>query len=152
MAFSNIENSEKLDIINIAVDENIDLNFKSIIENIEHDNNKLFNITYTDSKNAKDMLKANEIIGYLDINKNIMVNKNGIDETVFKYVVETIKSNTKIYTDIMSSSSSIDINTIMNNDIKIKVMEAINKKVGLNTDGKGICFSIPVDAAIGFKN
>ena len=31
-------------------------------------------------------------------------------------------------------------------------MEAINKKVGLNTDGKGICFSIPVDAAIGFKN
>ena len=41
---------------------------------------------------------------------------------------------------------------IVDNDIKIKVMEAINKKVGLNTDGKGICFSIPVDAAIGFKN
>ena len=126
MAFSNIENSEKLDIINIAVDENIDLNFKSIIENIEHDNNKLFDITYTDSKNAKDMLKANEIIGYLDINKNIMINKNGIDATVFKYVVETIKSNTKIYTDIMSSSSSIDINTIMNNDIKIKVNTVVS--------------------------
>lgn len=127
MAFSNIENSEKLNIINIAVDENIDLNFKSIIENIEHDNNKLFNITYTDSKNAKDMLEANEIIGYLDINKNIMINKNGIDETVFKYVVETIKSNTKIYTDIMSSSSSIDINTLMNNDIKIK--DITNKNI-----------------------
>ena len=41
---------------------------------------------------------------------------------------------------------------IVDNDIKIKVMEAINKKVGLNTAGKGICFSILVDSALGFKN
>lgn len=40
---------------------------------------------------------------------------------------------------------------IVDNDIKIKVMEAINKKVGLNTDGKGICFSIPIDSVIGLK-
>ena len=41
---------------------------------------------------------------------------------------------------------------IVDNDIKIKVMEAINKKVGLNTDGKGICFSIPIDSAIGLHD
>lgn len=41
---------------------------------------------------------------------------------------------------------------IVDNDIKLKVMEAINKKVGLNTDGKGICFSLPIDSAIGLKN
>ena len=41
---------------------------------------------------------------------------------------------------------------IADNDIKLKVMEAINKKVGLNTDGKGICFSLPIDSAIGLKN
>jgi len=41
---------------------------------------------------------------------------------------------------------------IVDDKIKIKVMEAINKKVGLNTDGKGICFSITIDSAIGLHD
>lgn len=35
---------------------------------------------------------------------------------------------------------------------KQSIMEAIVKKAGLSTDGKGISFSLPVDSAIGLKN
>lgn len=35
--------------------------------------------------------------------------------------------------------------------IKTKVMEEITKAVGIKTKGKGVCISLPVDAAIGFK-
>lgn len=32
------------------------------------------------------------------------------------------------------------------------IMEAITKAAGLNTEGKGICFSVPVDGALGISN
>ncbi len=35
---------------------------------------------------------------------------------------------------------------------KQNIMEAIVKKAGLSTDGKGISFSLPVDSAIGLRN
>ena len=38
---------------------------------------------------------------------------------------------------------------VVNNDIKNKVMEEITKTVGINTPGKGICFSMPIDSAVG---
>lgn len=34
-------------------------------------------------------------------------------------------------------------------DKKQKVMETITREAGLSTDGKGICFSVPVDSALG---
>ena len=41
---------------------------------------------------------------------------------------------------------------VVENELKLKVMESINEKVGLNTAGQGICFSVPIDAAIGFRD
>lgn len=40
---------------------------------------------------------------------------------------------------------------IVEESIKNKVMEEITKEVGIKTPGKGICISLPVDSAIGFK-
>ncbi len=40
---------------------------------------------------------------------------------------------------------------VVEEKIKNKVMEEITKTVGIKTKGKGICISLPVDAAIGFK-
>ncbi len=40
---------------------------------------------------------------------------------------------------------------IVEESIKHKVMEEITKEVGIKTPGKGICISLPVDSAIGFK-
>jgi len=41
---------------------------------------------------------------------------------------------------------------IVEEKIKNKVMEEITKAVGIKTGGKGICISLPVDSAIGFKD
>ncbi len=35
------------------------------------------------------------------------------------------------------------------NNIRINMMNAITKETGLNTNGKGVCFSLPIDKAIG---
>lgn len=40
---------------------------------------------------------------------------------------------------------------IVEDKIKTKVMEEITKEVGIKTKGKGVCISLPVDSAIGFK-
>lgn len=40
---------------------------------------------------------------------------------------------------------------IVEEKIKNKVMEEITKKVGIKTEGKGVCISLPVDSAVGFK-
>lgn len=41
---------------------------------------------------------------------------------------------------------------IVEEKIKTKVMEEITNAVGIKTKGKGICISLPIDAAIGFKD
>lgn len=38
---------------------------------------------------------------------------------------------------------------IVKNDIKDAVMLAINEQTGLNTEGQGIAFSLPIDRTIG---
>lgn len=40
---------------------------------------------------------------------------------------------------------------VVEEDIKNKVMEEITKEVGIKTPGKGVCISLPVDSAVGFK-
>ena len=43
----------------------------------------------------------------------------------------------------------IILNIVSEKD-KNKVMEAITKEVGIKTRGRGVCFSLPVEEAIGF--
>lgn len=38
---------------------------------------------------------------------------------------------------------------VVPNAIRLKMMNAITKETGINTKGKGICFSMPIDKAIG---
>lgn len=99
MAFSNIENSEKLSIINIAIIENNEFKenqiFKNVLDNLSDENNedRIFNTKYVDENSAKELLENKEITGYLEIqNKNpkITVSSSGINETIFKYVIDEI--------------------------------------------------------------
>ena len=99
MAFSNIENSEKLKIINIAIINNEDFQnnkaFKMTFENLSDENNedRLFSTQYTTQEDAKELLDKGEIIGYMELKDNkpiLTFATNGIDQTVFKYVTEEI--------------------------------------------------------------
>lgn len=98
MAFSNIEKSEKLDIIDIAIVENENFNnnqtFKESFKELSSEDNqdRLFNTKYVTEEEAINLLEESEISGYLIFNEDpkIVVKSSGINETILKYVVEQI--------------------------------------------------------------
>ena len=114
MAFSNIEKSEKLDPIDIAVVD--DSSFRSnmiyteTLETLGKGDDRIFNITYTDAGKAEKMLRDGEITGFVRFEDNeprITVRSNGIDETIMCSVFDEIGSESKLImnvgmTEIMS--------------------------------------------------
>ena len=109
MAFSNIVESEKLNIIDIAIvdDSNFKENeiFKTAFETLsdEKNENRMFNTKYVTLEEAKDLLQNDEIVGFLQLEDDkpkLTFMKNGINQTVFKYVTEEIVQTTSIVTNI----------------------------------------------------
>ena len=105
MAFSNIENSEKMKPVDIAIVNNHDFEFGLYKEPFKmlsdkNSDEKIFNIKYVDNEaKAKKLLEKNDVSGYLLLKDNtpkVVVNKNGFDETIFKYAVEEIGSYIKM--------------------------------------------------------
>ncbi len=137
VAFSNIENSEKLDIINIAIVQNEEFEnneaFKTSFEKLSDENNedRLFNTKYTTKEEAKDLLNKGEIIGYMELKQDrpvLTFVTNGIDETVFKHVAEEIVqtsdiikqlSQTQIQKQIASGNYNINYDEIYNKAIEM---------------------------------
>ena len=152
MAFSNIEKSEKMSVIDIAIVESDDFNdnqiYKEAFDSLsnESSDNRLFNITYTNLDESKKLLENNKIVGYLvfdgsDI--NITVNSNGDYETILKIAVDEITSEKKIYEtlvkkevegQIKKGNYDIDYEKIVNNiterikssDVKIRNITSNN--------------------------
>ncbi len=115
MAFSNIESSEKFDLINIAIVDDENYNdkeiFKNIFKNLSGDkDDALFNITYTNMDNAKELLDSKRITGYVyfDNTVHVTVNTNGINETILKSAVEEMNKYDYIVNDIISSQNSVN--------------------------------------------
>ncbi len=105
MAFSNIESSEKLDIINIAIIKNDDFKnneiFKTAFEELSDKNNddRLFETRYTTEEEAKKLLEDEEIVGYMKLvndEPKLTFTTSGINETIFKYVSEEITQTSNI--------------------------------------------------------
>ncbi len=144
MAFSNIENSEKLDIINIAIIDDADfqnnevfrISFKELSD--EKNENRLFSTRYTTEDEAKALLDKGEIVGYIKINSDkptLFFATSGIDETIFKYITEEITqtgdiikklSEKEIQKEIEAGNYNIDYESIRSNISKL-VKEATVK-------------------------
>lgn len=101
LAFSDIENKETLDIIDIAIVNNeefkTDTYFKESFKALskKKDPNQLFDTKYTDLSTAKTLLKENKITGYLLFENNdvkITVNDKGYHETILRFVVDELSS------------------------------------------------------------
>lgn len=101
LAFSDIENKETLDIIDIAIVNNEEFktdtyfteSFKVLSK--KKDPNQLFDTKYTDLSTAKTLLKENKITGYLLFENNdvkITVNDKGYHETILRFVVDELSS------------------------------------------------------------
>lgn len=151
MAFSDIENSEKLDIIDIAIVDNEAFRdnelFKEVFEMLSEDNEeKLFDTQYVTEEEAIELLNDDKIDGYLILtsdNSKVVVKSSGINQTILKYVTEQINQNSKIVENIIaekinkelsSENYNIDYDEIyqyalsmtQNDEIKIKNISSNN--------------------------
>lgn len=118
MAFSNIENSEKLDIINIAIVENEEFKSDNILKETfkylsdEENEDRLFDAKYPSEDEAKNLLENGEITGYLLVGENnpkVIVGTSGINETIFKQVVEEIIQTKEILANVSEKEISQQI-------------------------------------------
>lgn len=110
LAFSDIENKETLDIIDIAIINNEEFkndayfteSFKALSTKSK---DQLFNTKYTNLSTAKTLLKENKITGYLLFENNevkIAVNDKGYNETILRFVVDEISSQKEMLETITS--------------------------------------------------
>ena len=145
MAFSNIEKKEALSVIDIAIVNSHDFDnnimYKDVFNSLSNKDNedRLFNIEYTNEESAKKLLEEKRIEGYLTFDNdaiNITVSQSGINETIIRSVVDEIKSNTEIYNTLISknmdsSDYSILIKNINNeiNNIKVKLNNKTNANI-----------------------
>lgn len=101
LAFSDIENKETLDIIDIAIVNNEEFKtdtyftefFKVLSKKKEP--NQLFNIKYTNLSTAQSLLKEKKITGYLLFENHevkITVNDKGYNETILRFIVDELSS------------------------------------------------------------
>ena len=137
MAFSNIESSEKFDIINIAIIKNDDFNnneiFKTAFEELSDKNNddRLFETRYTTEEEAKKLLEDEEIVGYMELingEPKLTFITSGINQTIFKYVSEEITqtsniikylSEEEIKKEMIAGNYNIDYESIYNRVIEL---------------------------------
>ena len=137
MAFSNIENSEKLDIINIAIINNDDFEnneaFKTSFEELSDENNedRLFNTQYTTEEKAKELLDNGEIVGYMKLKEDkpiLTFSTSGINETIFKYVTEEIEQTSDIIKNLSETETQKQITS---GNYNINYEEIYNKVIEL---------------------
>ena len=142
MAFSNIENSEKLDIINIAIINNDDFEnneaFKTSFEELSDENNedRLLNTQYTTEEKAKELLDNGEIVGYMKLKEDkpiLTFATSGINETIFKYVTEEIEQTSDIIKNLSETETQKQITS---GNYNINYEEIYNKVIELAKEDK----------------
>lgn len=103
MAFSNIEKSEQLDIIDIAIVQNENFTnsdiYKETFKTLSDGEDALFSIRYCDEEEASEYLKNGDVIGYLVLEDEprLVFVKNGIDETILERVTKSIEEGKAMY-------------------------------------------------------
>lgn len=108
LAFSNLTEMEKLEVIDIAVVEkstNIETEtFTGVVDSLsKKGEDQLFHLTKVkEEEEAKSLLKDNKIVGYyiLDSDIQIMVKSSGIEETIMKTVSDEFTGRMKMMDNI----------------------------------------------------
>ncbi|MBQ9318525.1 MAG: ABC transporter permease [Bacilli bacterium] len=122
MAFSNIMNSEKLTTFDIAIINNEEFQnnqmYVEVFKQLESQDKKLFNIEYVDEEKAQELLEDDKIAGYLIMQDNkakLVFSKNGINQTVLKYVIEEIDSTNIIFNNLVAHETNTNYEELYQN-------------------------------------
>ena len=142
MAFSDIEKKEKLSIFEIAVIENDEYKNDIVLKTIFNElDGEVFNITYTTVSDANNKLDSQEIEGYLIKENNdikLKIKQNGIEETIFKYIVDEIIIAQNIIGDLIKNNAEINYKEIYQ-----EVLNKINIKLNINdTSPKNLSYTM----------
>jgi len=110
LAFSDIEDNEKLKTISIAIINNQEWNQNEILKNtfqkldINESEEGIFDIQYLTEEKAKELLEKEEITGYITYTEKseITIKQSGINETILKSVLEEINETMIAFQTIIS--------------------------------------------------
>lgn len=136
MAFSNIEKSETLDIIDIAIVDNEEFQNNILLKNTfdilgdSSNENYLFDIEYVDEDTAKTMLAEEDIVGYIVCSPSlkVVVKQSGVNETILKQTVESVETTGKmVTTSVLLESSRYDGATVNYDELVNKVINEIDQ-------------------------
>ena len=139
MAFSNIENDEKLQVFDIAVVDNAEFRnqeiYKETLKTLsEESKEKLFNIEYINIDDAEKALENSEIEGYILFEgetPKIVVKTTGTYQTIMKFVVDEIEQTKKVVEDLSEKEIQKELlkgNVKMNNE-KIELKDISNSNL-----------------------
>lgn len=109
VAFSNIMESEKFNPIKVGIVQNDNYSnlagLETMINGISQDNDdQVLDVSYYKTEDdVKEALEANEIKGYYIVTDDIdiVVKKNGMEETIMKYVVDSYNQTYSVITNII---------------------------------------------------
>ena len=118
MAFKDIENNEKLDIIDIAIVNDNNFTKQEYLKNVfeslgdEKNEKRLFNIKYVNQKEAFSLLSENKIDGFIYVldDLQVVVKSSGINETILKFVVDNLIQTEEIINNLVVNNESFLIN------------------------------------------
>lgn len=133
MAFSSIEENEKLHIIPIAIVKTEELENNKVIKetfkSLSNEGNKdrLFDTMYTNLEEAKNLLDEEKVVGYLYIadTPQIVIRKNGIEETILKQITEEILETENMIKNISEKKVEENIHLSVQNKEKVDVEEIV---------------------------
>ena len=146
LAFSNISNSEKFDVIDIAIVQNEDFEnneaYKTVFKELSDEKNedRMFNTKYVSEEEADKLLKDDKIVGYMKLEGDtpkVTFVQNGINQTIFKYVVEEIAQKSNMITNIvgqeaakeaMGGNQNVDMNAIIQKAYQIAQEQNVELK------------------------
>ena len=142
MTFSDIEKKEKLSVFEIAVIENDEYKDDIILNTIFNElDGEVFNITYETKKEADNKLNNQEIVGYLIKENNsieLNIKQNGIEQTVFKYIVDEIIIAQNIIQYLIENNNEVNYQEIYK-----EVLNKINIKLNINdTSPKNLSYTM----------
>ncbi len=137
MAFKDISTKEKLNIIDIAVvksdeyENNYILKYSIDYLSKENSQEQLFNTKYTSKEEAEKLLDKEKIVGYLiyeEQTPKLVFDKNGINQTIFKYVIDEIIQKEDIMHNINTNildikSDAIKLNNVASDNLDYMLIE-----------------------------
>lgn len=144
MAFSDIESSEKLEVIDIAVVDNTYYQENDIAKETfqalsdKESKEQLFHTVYVSREKAEKMLEDESIVGYVLPQKagiKVIVAESGINETVLKSVVDDILQNSKIVEKAVANETE---RVMKNPQGSISYENIYKKAISLITDSQEV--------------